>query len=161
MEQVTEWLLAAGGWCRHGWGRGAFSVALALSSSTAAEFVPPAADPATLRPAYDVVVAGAGTGGIGAAIQAARLGASVLLLEETDWVGGQMLAAAVSAIDEGGAGNLVRERGLYQELVRRIEAHYAPLGLDPLLGGRVTNLRVEPRVGRRLVHAMQEEAGRG
>ena len=33
----------------------------------------------------------------GAAVQAARLGRSVLLLEETDWIGGQMTAAAVTS----------------------------------------------------------------
>jgi hypothetical protein len=125
------------------------------------DFIPPSTSPDALRPAYDVVVAGAGTGGIGAAIQAARLGASVLLIEETDWIGGQMLAAAVSALDEGGAGNLVRSRGLYRELLQRIEAYYQPLGLDPYRAGRYTNTRVEPRVGRRLVHAMLAEASQG
>ncbi len=125
------------------------------------DFVPPTLAAEQVRATYDVVIAGAGTGGIGAAIQAARLGASVLLLEETDWVGGQMLAAAVSAIDEGGAGNLVRGRGLYRELVERVDAFYRPLGLDPYSVGRHNNLRLEPRVGRRLVHAMLAEAGRG
>ena len=38
--------------------------------------------------AYDVVIVGAGTGGFSAAIQAARMGMRVALLEETDWVGG-------------------------------------------------------------------------
>lgn len=118
------------------------------------------AGPESLRDAYDVVVAGAGTGGLGTAIQAARMGASVLLLEETEWVGGQALAAAVSAMDEGGAGNLVRGRGLYQELVQRSIAHYEPLGLDPLHVGRSTNARIEPRVGRAILHRMLGEAGR-
>ncbi len=114
-----------------------------------------------LRPSYDVVIAGAGTGGIGAAIQAARMGVTVLLLEETDWIGGQMLAAAVTAMDEGGAGNLVRQRGLYRELLERVESFYRPLGLDPNSTGSYTNTRFEPRVGRRLVHAMLKEAGGG
>lgn len=135
-----------------------------VATATAADlrrddFTPPTVAPSALRSSYDVVVAGAGTGGIGAAIQAARLGASVLLLEETDWIGGQMLAAAVTAIDEGGAGNLVRGRGLYRELLNRVDHFYRPLGLDPFLAGRYTNLRFEPRVGRRLVHAILEEAG--
>ena len=54
-----------------------------------------------LRERYDVVIAGAGMGGVGAAVQAARLGASVLLLEETDWIGGQAMAAGVTSMDEG------------------------------------------------------------
>lgn len=122
--------------------------------------VPSGVAPESLRPAYDVVIAGAGTGGCGAAIQAARLGASVLLLEETDWIGGQMLAAAVTAMDEGGAGNLVRQRGLYHEFVQRIEDTYAPLRLDPFRVGPYTNTRVEPRVGRALLHTLLAEAGR-
>lgn len=118
------------------------------------------AKPEALLESYDVVVAGAGTGGFGTAIQAARMGASVLLLEETEWIGGQALAAAVTAMDEGGAGNLVRGRGLYQELVQRSIAHYEPLGLNPLLVGRSTNTRIEPRVGRAIMHRMLEEAGK-
>ena len=143
----------------------ALALALGLGGAVAsASGVAPEAGtmpPEQLRSAYAVVVAGAGTGGLGAAIQAARLGASVLLLEETDWVGGQMLAAAVSAIDEGGAGYLVRGRGLYREFLQRVEAVYLPQGLDPLLGGRVANFRVEPRVGREVVLAMLAEARRG
>ena len=50
---------------------------------------------------YDVVVAGAGTGGVGAAIQAARMGSKVLLLEETNYIGGQMAASGVSSVDVG------------------------------------------------------------
>ena len=55
-----------------------------------------------------------------------RMGTSVLLLEETDWIGGQMNAAAVTSMDEGGV--LVRERGIYREFCQRVEAHYGRLG---------------------------------
>ncbi|MDO8544359.1 MAG: FAD-dependent oxidoreductase [Opitutaceae bacterium] len=131
-----------------------------LTASTRADdFVPPSIEPGALLSSYDIVVAGAGTGGLGAAIQAARMGVAVLLLEETDWIGGQALAAAVSAMDEGGAGNLVRGRGLYRELLQRVEGYYRPLGLDPFAVGPYTNTRFEPRVGRRLLHAMLKEAG--
>lgn len=50
---------------------------------------------------YSVVVAGAGTGGISAAIQAARMGSKVLLTEETDLLGGQIGAAGVTSTDIG------------------------------------------------------------
>ncbi len=46
---------------------------------------------------YDVIVVGGGTAGIVAAIQAARAGASTLLIEKTSMLGGTMTAAAVSA----------------------------------------------------------------
>ena len=111
---------------------------------------------AQLQDRYDIVVAGAGTGGCGAAIQAARLGASVLLLDETDYIGGQMNAAAVTSMDEGGT--LVRGRGLYKELVQRIEAHYRPLGIDPETAYQYGHICMEPRVGRKILHEMLADA---
>ena len=50
-------------------------------------------------PVYDVVVAGGGTGGTTAAIEAARDGARTLVIESTPWLGGMLTAAGVSAID--------------------------------------------------------------
>ena len=71
---------------------------------------------------YDIVIAGAGTEGVSAAIQAARLGANVALLEESDWIGGQMSAAAVSTMDEGN--NLTPPSGIYREFLARMDAYY-------------------------------------
>jgi hypothetical protein len=48
----------------------------------------------------DVLVAGAGMGGVAAALTAAGRGHRVCLTEETDWVGGQATAGGVSALDE-------------------------------------------------------------
>ncbi len=113
-----------------------------------------------LRESYDVVIAGAGMGGVGAAVQAARLGASVLLLEETEWIGGQAMAAGVTSMDEGRT--LVRERGLYRELCGLIAAHYRPLGVNHLTAYWHGHVGVEPRVGRRLLHVMLGDSkGRG
>ena len=64
-------------------------------------------DGSAIRGRYDVVIAGAGCGGCGAAIQAARMGCSVLLLEESDWIA---FAAGVTSMDDGKP--LIRERGL-------------------------------------------------
>jgi hypothetical protein len=50
---------------------------------------------------YDVVIAGAGTGGVSAAIEAARLGSRVALLEESDWVGGQILNEIIADLNSG------------------------------------------------------------
>src|SRR5580698_8655020 len=72
---------------------------------------------------YDVVVAGAGTGGTAAALSAARMGAHVALLEETDWIGGQASAAAVSTMDEGSSP--IPPSGIYREFLVRMEAYYA------------------------------------
>ena len=111
---------------------------------------------AQLKARYDVVIAGAGTGGCGAAIQAARMGCSVLLLEETDWIGGQMNAAAVTSMDEGVT--LCRERGLYRELCGLIAAHYQPLGITCETAYWFSHVCVEPRVGRRILHVMLADA---
>lgn len=48
----------------------------------------------------DVLVAGAGMGGVGAALAISGRGHSVCLTEETDWVGGQATSGGVSALDE-------------------------------------------------------------
>lgn len=84
---------------------------------------------------YDVLIAGAGTGGTAAALQAARLGAKVLLLEETDWIGGQMSCAGVTTMDEdGGYGKSpVRERGFYREFNESMVAYYQTLDKDPFM----------------------------
>lgn len=73
---------------------------------------------------YDVVVVGASTGGVSAAIQAARSGAKVALIEETDWIGGQMTAAAVSTMD----GNPDFASGIYAEYITKIKNHYEASG---------------------------------
>ncbi len=109
-----------------------------------------------IKPQYDVVIAGAGTGGFGAAVEAARLGASVLLLEETDWIGGQMNAAAVTSMDEGK--KLVRERGLYHEFVGRVEAFYRPLGKSCETAYWYGHICMEPRVGQKILYAMLDKA---
>jgi hypothetical protein len=87
-----------------------------------------------LASSYDVIIAGGGTGGFGAAMQAARLGARVLLLEETDWLGGQM-AAGVTTMDEASDWwkYAVRERGIYREFHESMVLYYQTLDKDPLM----------------------------
>src|SRR5262249_6806962 len=46
----------------------------------------------------DVLVVGGGTGGVAAALAAARRGCSVCLVEETDWLGGQLTSQGVAAL---------------------------------------------------------------
>ena len=83
----------------------------------------------SLDKSYDIIIAGAGTGGWAAAVQAARLGRRVLLIEETDWIGGQMVAAGVSSMDESGA--QVRERGIYREFHESMVLYYYGMDKDP------------------------------
>ena len=43
----------------------------------------------------DILIAGSGVGGVAAALAALKLGRTVILTEETDWLGGQLTAQAV------------------------------------------------------------------
>lgn len=68
---------------------------------------------------YDVVVIGAGSGGISAAVQAARLGSKVALIEESGEIGGQLLS--VSTMDEGGD---EAKYGIYKEFRDAAKKYY-------------------------------------
>ena len=48
---------------------------------------------------YDVVIVGGGASGTAAGLQAARMGARTLIVEEFDWLGGMLTSAGVSATD--------------------------------------------------------------
>lgn len=111
---------------------------------------------------YDVIVAGGGTGGFGAALQAARLGAKVLLLEETDWIGGQMANAGVTSMDEGGiwGKNPVRERGIYRDFHESAVNHYYTIEKDPYTAYHF-NLQseggFEPRAARGILYGLIQD----
>ena len=106
---------------------------------------------------FDIVIAGAGSGGVSAAIQAARMGASVALLEETDWVGGQSTAAAVSTMDEGRS-NL--DSGIYKEFIDRVRSFYAARGKSIGACYWSDNSQCfEPKVGQQIMLEMLRETG--
>lgn len=108
---------------------------------------------------YDVIVAGAGTGGFGTVIQAARGGCNVLLLEQSDYLGGQMAAAGVGTMDEGTT--RIRDYGLYGEFCRLVSAYYAKCGLsNNLCYWKNTSFSVEPHVAQKVMYDMIEAANR-
>jgi hypothetical protein len=76
---------------------------------------------------WDVVVWGGGTGGVAAAVQAARAGASTLLLTPAGWLGGMLSAAGVSAPD--GSELSCWQTGFWGALLRDLERSVAD-GLD-------------------------------
>jgi hypothetical protein len=105
----------------------------------------------------DILVVGGGTGGIAAAVAAARSmtarTARVVLLEETDWIGGQLTAQGVSALDEHDHIELFGGTRSYYALRETIRDHYRRL--SPVLAAErhpnpghcwVTRLAFEPRV---------------
>src|SRR5262245_60885474 len=109
----------------------------------------------------EVLIAGGGTGGVAAALAAARGGRRVMLLEETDWLGGQMTAQGVSALDEhdhieafGGTASYYRFRELVPEHYRRL-ARSARKDFNPG-DSWVTRLAFEPRVAVGAIERMLE-----
>ena len=104
-------------------------------------------------PVYDVVVAGGGTGGTAAAIEAARGSARTLVVEPTPWLGGMLTAAGVSAID----GNYRLRGGLFGEFTDSLAARYG--GYEALKSGWVSNILFNPAVGAEVLRNMADEAG--
>lgn len=76
---------------------------------------------AASEPTYDLVVYGGNAAGVAAAVQAARLGASVVLLEPGPALGG-LTAGGLGATD---VGDKRMVGGLAREFYRRIHEHYA------------------------------------
>lgn len=109
----------------------------------------------------DVLVAGGGTGGIAAAWAAARMGRRVCLIEETDWIGGQLTSQGVSALDEhehieafGGTRSYYRLRESIRDWYRELSSGDSVRQKRDLNPGNcwVTRLAFEPRVA---VNALQ------
>jgi len=111
----------------------------------------------------DLAVIGGGLGGCAAALAALRNGLSVVMTEETDWIGGQLTAQAVPP-DEHGAiesyGSTATYRSLRSSIRDFYRRHY-PLTeaarnkehLNPG-NGSVSRLCHEPRVALAVLQAM-------
>jgi len=74
---------------------------------------------------YDVIVVGGGPGGIPAAIAAARNGARVLLIERYGFLGGMATTGLVNPYMTYRAGDQIIIRGLFGELLSRLETNGA------------------------------------
>lgn len=99
----------------------------------------------------EILIAGGGTGGVAAALAAARNGRRVVLLEETDWLGGQMTSQGVSALDEHEHIESFGGTRSYYELRNAIRQHYGELNPGNCW---VTRLAFEPRVAVRAIESM-------
>lgn len=96
----------------------------------------------------EVLIIGGGASGTTAGIQAARMGVNTLIIEETNWLGGMLTSAGVSAID----GNHRMPGGLWGEFRQLLYKHYG--GPDAVATGWVSNTLFEPHVGNKLLQKM-------
>jgi hypothetical protein len=111
----------------------------------------------------EIVVVGGGLGGLAATLSALRLGRRVVLVEELDWLGGQLTAQGVPPDEHPWVETLTTSES-YAALRRAIRAYYrehlpltaaahSALRLNPGLGN-VGSLCHEPWVAVRVIDAM-------
>ena len=111
----------------------------------------------------DLIIAGAGLGGCSAAFAALRNGLTVVMTEETDWLGGQLSQQGVPPdehkwIETHGAPELYR---IFREKIRDYYKRYYPLTKEAAAnkrlnpgGGSVSRLCFEPKVGHMVLQEM-------
>ncbi len=91
----------------------------------------------------DICVYGATSGGIAAAIQAARMGKSVVLISNNDQVGG-MTTAGLTAVDVGNASSI---GGISAEFFKRVAARYNASGLSAAFESRIADEEFRAMLG--------------
>ncbi len=111
----------------------------------------------------DILLVGGGTGAIGAALAALRMGKSVIMSEETDWVGGQLTAQAVPPDENpwieqcGATASYMRfaegVRDYYRRYYPLTEAARRIVNFNPGQGF-VSRLCHEPRVALAVIEGM-------
>jgi hypothetical protein len=94
-----------------------------------------------------VLVIGGGVGGTAAGIQSARMRVQTTIVEQSNWLGGMLTAAGVSATD----GNNLLPSGMWEEFRQAMYKHY---GKKNLASGWVSNFLFEPKVGDSILKAM-------
>ncbi|MCX5144961.1 MULTISPECIES: FAD-dependent oxidoreductase [unclassified Streptomyces] len=114
-------------------------------------------------PEPDILIVGGGLGGVAAALAACRAGRTVVLTEETDWIGGQLTAQAVPP-DEHPWVEQFGTTASYRALREGIRTYYrqwypmrseaaALTDLNPG-AGRVSKLCAEPRAALTVLEGM-------
>lgn len=107
---------------------------------------PPAVEECAEELAADVVIVGGGLGGCAAALGAAREGATVILTEETDWIGGQLTAQAVPPDEH----KYIEKNGCtaeYRRLRNGARDHYRKQKNPALTPGAKNNALLNPGNG--------------
>ncbi len=102
--------------------------------------------------ACDILIAGAGMGGVAGAIRAADRGRSVCLTEESTWVGGQATAGGVSALDEHKFIEITGAPLTYLQFRQRLRGAYG--GTANPGACYVSSLCFEPKVAVKILDEM-------
>ncbi|MDD3969123.1 MAG: FAD-dependent oxidoreductase, partial [Proteiniphilum sp.] len=89
----------------------------------------------------DVLIVGGGTSGVSAGISSARAGVQTMILEESEWLGGMLTSAGVSAID----GNYNLPSGFWGEFKDSLTSYYG--NAEALKTGWVSHVQFEPSAG--------------
>ncbi len=104
---------------------------------------------------YDVLVAGAGSSGVVAALSAARNGASVLLIEKNGFLGGSNTAALVCPLMTFHVGETQIVKGIAEEIVQKLVKMKGSKGhLKDPLGVASTITPIEPELLKQLYFQM-------
>jgi len=121
------------------------------------------AAPAGREDRAEVLIIGASLGGVAAALAAVRMGRTVILTEETAWIGGQAITQGIPLDEHPWAEDYGRTRS-YADFRAGVRAYYRrhyPLipaaQADPNLNpgaGWVSKLCFEPRVGLAVLYEM-------
>ncbi len=120
---------------------GMFFVAVAMLTAGKVEVAGMAEKEGKAELDCDVLIIGGGTGGVSAGVQASRLGANTIIVEQGPWLGGMLTSAGVGAVD----GNYNMRGGIFAEFCDSLAQRYG--GYDVLRSGWVSNIMFEPKVG--------------
>ncbi|MDY9917614.1 MAG: FAD-dependent oxidoreductase [Proteiniphilum sp.] len=96
-------------------------------------------------PFPDVLIIGGGTSGVSAGIASARMGVQTMIIEESEWLGGMLTSAGVSAVD----GNYRLPGGFWGELKDSLINYYG--SAEALKTGWVSNVLFEPSAGNKIL----------
>ncbi|MFD4026267.1 FAD-dependent oxidoreductase [Streptomyces sp. NPDC058576] len=114
-------------------------------------------------PEADILIVGGGLGGVAAALAACRAGSTVIMTEETDWIGGQLTSQGVPPdehpwVEQFGTTATYRQ---LREGIRDFYRQWYPLRAEAASltdlnpgAGRVSKLCHEPRVALAVMNAM-------
>ena len=106
---------------------------------------------ADVKSSYDIIISGGGMGGTAAAIQAARMGMQVLIVEPTYMLGGQATTAGVATMDDMSG----VESGIYEEFIGNVKKYYDDMRKSIATCYWKLNTRAfEPSVGHKILAEM-------